>query len=139
MSSVDIQSAPLPAHDLDTSAKELPILHSNQGSHIAPASTGWMLPTPRDTPVSEMRARFARDGYLWVKNVLPRDAVLDMRERCVSSVSPKPILFKVWPMTYKLSNTDISPKLLLPAFSAPAALLVTVFSIRKMIPWLFKV
>ena len=29
----------------------------------------------------EMRACYERDGYLWVKNLVPRDDVLDMREQ----------------------------------------------------------
>ncbi len=40
-----------------------------------------MLPTPCDTRIEEMRGRYERDGYIWVKNVLPREDVLDMREQ----------------------------------------------------------
>lgn len=81
MASADVQPTPLPAHHLTSTTKELPTLRSNQGDYVAPASTGWMLPTPISTPIAEMRARYERDGYLWVKNVLPREDVLDMREQ----------------------------------------------------------
>ena len=35
------------------------------------------------TPRDETKTRYDRDGYLWVKNLIPRDDVLDMREQCV--------------------------------------------------------
>ena len=40
----------------------------------------WLQPTPRDTPIEEMRARYERDGYVWLKNVIPRSDVYDCRE-----------------------------------------------------------
>jgi len=81
MASADVQNAPLSAHELRSSTPQLPILRSNQGESVAQASTGWMLPTPNDTPIEEMRRRYERDGYIWVKNVIPREDVLDMREQ----------------------------------------------------------
>ena len=82
MAATDTQMAPLPAHEISTSlTKEVPILHSNTGGHVDRASTGWMTPTPRNTPPEKMREQFYRDGYIWIKNVIPRDAVLDMREQ----------------------------------------------------------
>lgn len=81
MALADVQSAPVAAHELCAPSSQLPVLRSNQGDHVAPASTGWMLPTPRDTPIEEMRKRFERDGYVWIKSVIPREDVLDMREQ----------------------------------------------------------
>ena len=81
MASADVQERPLAAHELGSSNAELPILRTRQGDHVAAASTGWMEPTPLDTPIHEIRARYERDGYVWVKNVLPRSDVLDMREQ----------------------------------------------------------
>lgn len=81
MASANVQIGPLPAHEVVNSFDDLPSLRSNQGGHVAQASTGWMLPTPRSIPIQEMRSRYERDGYIWVKNIIPRDDVLDMREQ----------------------------------------------------------
>ena len=78
MASCDVQT---PVHDKIVSPKDLPTLRSNQGNHVDAASTGWMQSVPITTPREEMRARYERDGYLWVKNVIPREDVLDMREQ----------------------------------------------------------
>ena len=78
MAACDVQS-PLPDNVL--SPTSLPTLRSNQGNHVDPASTGWMQSVTTDTPKEEMRARYNRDGYLWVKNLIPREDVLDMREQ----------------------------------------------------------
>lgn len=43
----------------------------------------WMSPTPADTPIEEMRRRFRENGYLYVKGILPREDVLDVREQYV--------------------------------------------------------
>lgn len=45
-----------------------------------------------DTSFEEMRARYERDGYLWVKNLIPREDVLDMREHYFTQLSPTGIL-----------------------------------------------
>lgn len=39
-----------------------------------------------------MRARFERDGVLWVKNVIPRDRVIDMRRRYFEYVKNSGVL-----------------------------------------------
>ncbi len=81
MASAEVQNAPRSAHELGSFTPEQPVLRSNQGDGVAQASTGWMQPTARDTPIEEMRRRYERDGYVWVKNVIPREDVLDMREQ----------------------------------------------------------
>lgn len=78
MASCDVQ-APVPDNVL--SPQRLPTLRSNQGNHVEATSTGWMQSVSTDTPAEEMRARYDRDGYLWVKNLIPREDVLDMREQ----------------------------------------------------------
>lgn len=70
-----------PLHDKIVSPKRLPTLRSNQGKYVDTASTGWMQSVTTDTPKEELRARYELDGYLWVKNVIPREDVLDMREQ----------------------------------------------------------
>ena len=54
-------------------------LHSS-GGPIDPASIGYLKPTPFDTPLEEMRQRYYRDGFLWVKGALPKEDVWKMRE-----------------------------------------------------------
>lgn len=68
-------------NDKIRSPQKLPTLRSNQGNQVAAASTGWMQSVTTDTSRQELRARYERDGYLWVKNLIPREDVLDMREQ----------------------------------------------------------
>jgi hypothetical protein len=89
---------PVPAHELYIEPNELPKLRSNYGKYVDADSVGWMRPTPIDTPMEEIRQRFEDDGYVWMKNVIPREDVLDMREQYVPSpivhpqfISPIPI------------------------------------------------
>lgn len=86
------QHAPVPAHELIYQPSSLPKIRSNHGAHLDPSSSGWMRPTPIDTPLSEMRHRFESEGYIWVKNVMPREDVLDMREAYFEHLSPTGIL-----------------------------------------------
>lgn len=78
MASCEVQN---PVHDNLFFQKRLPTLRSNQGNHVDAASTAWMQSVTTETPKDEMRARYERDGYLWVKNLIPREDVLDMREQ----------------------------------------------------------
>ena len=86
MASADIQTTPLPTPHMAFFATQPPVLRSNQGSEVGSASTGWMLPTSLSIPRSEMRARYDRDGYIWIKNLIPREDVLDMREQYLTSL-----------------------------------------------------
>ncbi len=54
-------------------------LHSS-GGPIDSDSIGCLKPTSKDTPLEQMREQYARDGYLWVKDVLPKEDVWKMRE-----------------------------------------------------------
>ena len=40
-------------------------------------------PMPKDTPLAELKARLSEDGYLFVKNLIPREDVLHVRSRYV--------------------------------------------------------
>ncbi|KAI9876739.1 MAG: hypothetical protein M1830_005838, partial [Pleopsidium flavum] len=66
-------TAPIPAHELYIEPRQLPKLRSNQGSHVDPSSTGWLRPTAASTSLDEMRKRFNDDGYIWVKELIPRE------------------------------------------------------------------
>ena len=70
-----------PVYDKIMFPQKLPSLRSNQGKHVDEASTGWMQSVAANTPFEEMRALYERDGYLWVKNLIPREDVLEMREQ----------------------------------------------------------
>jgi len=87
-----VQSAPTPAHELVSEQNQLPKLRSNYGGYLEDAGVGWMKPTTIDTPREEMIRRFEEDGYVWVKNVMPREDVLDMREAYFSHLAPTGIL-----------------------------------------------
>ena len=39
--------------------------------------------TPKDTPLPELKQRLNEDGYLFVKNFIPREDVLHIRRRYV--------------------------------------------------------
>ena len=83
----ETQRAPVPAHELINEPQQLPSLRSNRGKYVDPSSTGWMRPTSRDTPMEEMRRRYNEDGYVWIKNLIPREDVYDMREQYGDSKS----------------------------------------------------
>lgn len=52
---------------------------SNQGK-IEPERLGWLRPTSKDLPVDELRQRLHEDGYLFVKDLIPREDVLKVRK-----------------------------------------------------------
>lgn len=76
-----IQTRPVPAHELPVEPNQLPRLRSNHGGYVDPSLTGWLRPTPADMSLEEMRKRFDEDGYIWVKGLIPRKAVMDMRQQ----------------------------------------------------------
>ncbi|OCL12092.1 hypothetical protein AOQ84DRAFT_285928 [Glonium stellatum] len=87
-----IQPTPLPAHELYIEPKQLPKLRSNYGEYIDSKTVGWMRPTPANTPLEEIRKRFEKDGYVFMKGVIPREDVLDMREHYFSHMAETGIL-----------------------------------------------
>ena len=78
-----IQSSPVAPHEVTLQTHQIPRLRFNRGKNVDLSSTGWMLPTPKDTPLEEMRRRYEDTGYLWVKHLLPREDVYDVREQYV--------------------------------------------------------
>src|ERR1700761_2450827 len=86
------QSAPVPAHQLVPEQLQTPKLRSNYGQYLDTETVGWMKETPIDTPLEEMRRRFNEDGYIFVKNLMPREDVLDMREAYFKHLEPTGIL-----------------------------------------------
>ena len=55
-------------------------LHSNDKA-INMNHVRFMKKWPRDTPVETLRDVLAKNGYLYVQSVIPRDVVLDCRKK----------------------------------------------------------
>lgn len=86
------QNTPIPAHELVYEPESLPKLRSNYGDYLDQDSVGLMKETSVDTPIEEMRRRFEEDGYLFVRNVMPRDDVFDVRQAYFEHLAPTGIL-----------------------------------------------
>ena len=63
------------------SSYNVPDLRSKQGNYVKPESTGWLQSALLDTPLEEMQAQYNRNGYNWIKNLMSRQDVLEMREQ----------------------------------------------------------
>ena len=83
LSSCDMPSAIIPpaVNEKTIYSDGPPLLRSNQGKQVEKDATGWMRSTSLDTPMDEMRERYDRDGYIWVKNLIPREEVYNIREQ----------------------------------------------------------
>lgn len=66
-------------------------LESNFGPML-PGTVGYLQPTSADTPIEIMHERFRRDGYLFVKQLLPKEPVLQCRRAYFSHMSPSGLL-----------------------------------------------
>lgn len=80
-----LQSPPVSAPSLSVHAApckptELPRIRANEGPYVNSDGVGWLKQSTPDMPVEELRQRFKDDGYLWVKGLIPRETVLEMRE-----------------------------------------------------------
>ncbi|KAJ5100601.1 hypothetical protein N7456_006653 [Penicillium angulare] len=64
-------------------------VRSNQGPAV-PAQ--WLRQTPKDTPFDEMRQRLRADGYVYVKNLLPREEVQRVRKEYFTLYEPTGII-----------------------------------------------
>jgi phytanoyl-CoA hydroxylase len=58
-------------------------LKNNIGDALDESNFGWLKETPATTSIEEMRSNFLRDGYIFIKNLLPRKEVLEVREEYV--------------------------------------------------------
>lgn len=83
---------PSSSHELsfEPISKDIPRIRSNDGDYVEQHSLGWMRPTAAATAVDEMWRRFDEDGYLLIKNLIPREDVLDMRDQYVLHNFHKP-------------------------------------------------
>ena len=51
-----------------------------KGGTLRDDQLGRLHPIPKDTPIEEMRRRLDTDGYLFVKNLIPRADVYKVRK-----------------------------------------------------------
>ncbi|KAM0750879.1 hypothetical protein T439DRAFT_356613 [Meredithblackwellia eburnea MCA 4105] len=66
-------------------------LEGNTGG-IPDRLLGWLESFPADTPIEILRERLLKDGVVHVKNVLPRDRVLETRRKYFEFVAPSGVL-----------------------------------------------
>lgn len=71
----------VPANDDFAEPTKVPDIRSSHGDDVDTKAIGWMEPVDLWTPLKELRRRYYRDGYVWIKNLIPREDVLDMREQ----------------------------------------------------------
>lgn len=85
-------SEPLPDH-----------IRANQGC-VSQPQLGWLRPTFADTPIEEMRHRLAEDDYLFVKGLIPRSDILQMREHYFSQYAGTALLDPTKPFVDGIFN-----------------------------------
>lgn len=80
-------------HALDTEkhTNQRPPLYVNDG-HLEDAQIGILRPSTLDLPIEELRKLFEDDGYLFVKHILPRAAVLEARMKYFEFLEPTGVL-----------------------------------------------
>ncbi|KAK1764190.1 putative phytanoyl hydroxylase protein [Phialemonium atrogriseum] len=66
-------------------------LYVNDGL-LNPEQVGYLHPSSPDEPLDELRSRYLRDGYLFLKGVIPRADVLKAREAYFSVLCPSGVL-----------------------------------------------
>jgi len=53
---------------------------------------GWLQPTEPDRPMAQLRTLYREQGYLWLKGILEREAVLDFRARYFAALQDTGLL-----------------------------------------------
>jgi ectoine hydroxylase-related dioxygenase (phytanoyl-CoA dioxygenase family) len=66
---------------IDTRFQENSLVSNGYALSLSPQRLGWLAPTDPARPVEELRGQFRAQGYLWLKGVLNRDAMLAFRRR----------------------------------------------------------
>lgn len=74
-----VQAAPVPAHGLVFTPKELSKLRANKGEYVDKDSVSWMQPTPSSAPPEEIRKRYETTAMFGSSISYP-EHVYDMRE-----------------------------------------------------------
>ncbi|KAL8709876.1 MAG: hypothetical protein Q9220_005492 [cf. Caloplaca sp. 1 TL-2023] len=82
----------IPLNEEHDGTPDGPKVHSSHGGNMDTSSIAWMESVDLWTPLREMRKRYKRDGYVWIKNLIPREDVLKMREQYFQHLSPTGLL-----------------------------------------------
>lgn len=76
---------------------------------LAPSEVALLTPSYTSEPLDELRARYARDGYLLMKGLLPREKVLDARRSYFQDMTPSGVLKTGSDPVEGLFNVDKNP------------------------------
>jgi ectoine hydroxylase-related dioxygenase (phytanoyl-CoA dioxygenase family) len=79
---------------LDTMTRPLNVALSSNGFALdmSPERLGWLTPSNPDDTIENLREQFKAQGYLWLKGLLPRAKVLDMRQRYFATMQEAGLL-----------------------------------------------
>lgn len=83
-------------------------LHVNDGL-LAPTDVAVLRASDRTEPIDELYQRYLRDGYLYLKNLLPRKDVLAAREAYFSSLAPTGVIEPGTAHVEGIFNTSAKP------------------------------
>lgn len=70
----------MPTATQTASSPATPAVKGIKGASLRSDQLDRLRPTPKDTPIEEMRRRLDTDGYLFVKNLIPRADVYKVRK-----------------------------------------------------------
>lgn len=76
---------------------------------LTPENVAFLRPSDPSMPLEELRARYEADGYLFLKQVLPRADVLEMRHRYFSHLESTGVLEEGTQPVEGVFNTKKSP------------------------------
>ena len=71
---------PTPTESILPTKPPPPGIGANQGI-IKDGHIGWLRPTAKDAPLSEIRKRLQEDGYVFMKGLIPREDVMRTRQQ----------------------------------------------------------
>jgi len=58
-----------------------PLIASGRALDVSETRLGWLTPTDVSDPVDVLRSSYEREGYLWLKHVIPSATITDFRSR----------------------------------------------------------
>jgi ectoine hydroxylase-related dioxygenase (phytanoyl-CoA dioxygenase family) len=64
---------------------DVPLVSNGYELSTAPNRLGWLTPSDPNAPMDDLREQYQQQGYLWLKGVLDRDAVLAFRQRFMNA------------------------------------------------------
>lgn len=71
---------------------DFPLISNGFTLDTRPERLGWLEPTNPNRPIGELREQYQAQGYLWLKDILPRAEVLDFRRRYFEAVADSGLL-----------------------------------------------